>query len=191
MKKIIILLMYLMIGTITIYGQARNEFKNNVKNNVKNNKRDKPKYDSNKDDDSFPVYCPICGKRLYNPRLNTSKKKLKSSTWDYVCKEHNPKKIVSVPYNYPFRSKYPSIHEVKNSCYRKDSIKTDDGVIYTITNLCKNTLYFYIESLNICCILNHQKTSSPIKTNPPIVLKLTHNEKVWKDWVPSGTRIIE
>lgn len=202
MRKIIILLMSLMSWTVTLYGQPRRENKGANTYNTKS-LRDKSDFCFSK------VYCPVCGKCLYAefPPNKHGNENEKYWTFDYVCKEHG--KVVSIPFyeNPPYlktpdkrykkrtnankiNSKY-SVHEVKNNCYRKDSIKTDDGVIYTITNLCKNTLYFYIESLNICCILNHQKTSSPIKTNPPIILKLTHNEKVWQNWVPSGTRVIE
>lgn len=196
MRKIIILLMFLIVGAGTIYGQVRKEHKNKRENSAQS-LRDK--YETCFSE----VYCPICGKCIYSGGIpNThGNKSDKYWTYDYVCKEHG--KVVSIPFwetdkRYKKRtnankinSKY-SVHEVKSSCFRKDSIKTNDGVIYyTITNLCKNTLYFYIESLNICCILNHQKTSSPIKTNSPIILKLTHNEKVWQNWVPSGTPIID
>lgn len=195
--------MFLIVGAGTIYGQVRKEHKNKRENSAQS-LRDK--YETCFSE----VYCPVCGKCLYAefPPNKHGNENEKYWTFDYVCKEHG--KVVSIPFyeNPPYlktpdkrykkrtnankiNSKY-SVHEVKSSCFRKDSIKTNDGVIYyTITNLCKNTLYFYIESLNICCILNHQKTSSPIKTNSPIILKLTHNEKVWQNWVPSGTPIID
>ncbi len=198
--KIIILFMFLICGTITLYGQVRRDYKNK-KVNTYNSQSTIDKHSSC----DTKAYCPVCGKCLFNGRTNKHGKcDMKYWTYDYVCEEH--KKVVSFPFSetpdnrnktnsnkkrdYEETSRY-KVHEVRNSCFRKDSTITNFGVTYTITNVCKETLYIYIESLKLGCILPYQQTSPPINCpNPPILLRLTHNENAWKRWTPSGTPVL-
>ena len=80
-----------------------------------------------------------------------------------------------------------SVHEVKHSCFRKDSVIRNYGADYKLTNMCDLTLYIYIESLKSSYILKNQQTSPTIKCpNPPIVLKVTHDNKAFKQWTTNG-----